>query len=93
MAKQEWTMAVVLVAGLLLAGLAVAAPSSHSIDWWVIAGGGGSGAAGARSLDGTIGQAIVGVDGSGDTALCAGFLCGWAEPARFRVHLPVVLRD
>jgi len=90
--KRNWAVLGVLVASLLLAGLAVAATSSHSIDWRVMAGGGGSGAAGTRSLDGTIGQALVGVGGSGDTALCAGFWCRWAERAAFRVYLPIILR-
>ena len=94
--KRKWMILVALIASLLLAGIAVAAPSGHSVDWWVMGGGGGSGSAGNISLNGTVGQAVVGVDGSGDYVVCAGFWYGLGpcgEPPGFSVYLPTVLRN
>jgi hypothetical protein len=86
-----------LVASLLLAGIVVAAPSSHSIDWWVMGGGGGSEDTGTINLDGTAGQALVGVEDSGDYVVCAGFWyglgpCG-APADESWIYLPLVLRN
>jgi hypothetical protein len=96
MMKRKWTVLGALVASLLLAGIAVAAPGSSSIDWWVMGGGGGSGAAGSVALDATVGQAVAGVDGSGEYVVCAGFWYGLGpcgEPPEFTVYLPLVLRN
>jgi len=43
------------------------------------------------ALDGTIGQAMVGVVSSAPYELCSGFWCGTA--AQYRVYLPLVLRN
>jgi hypothetical protein len=81
-----------LVVSLLLVGTALAAPNAHSIDWWVIGGGGGSETAGTISLDSTIGQWVVGSDKSGGLQLGPGFWGGgWDESCV--IFLPVVLKD
>jgi hypothetical protein len=88
--KKRWMILSVLVVSLLLTGVAVAA-NGHSIDWWTIGGGGGSDATGGTTLDGTVGQAVVGTDSNGAHELCAGFWCG--TQAAYRIYLPMVLRD
>ncbi|RLC85079.1 MAG: hypothetical protein DRI79_11865 [Chloroflexi bacterium] len=73
----------------LLSGVALA-NGTPAIDWHVIGGGGGHMEAGIHSLDGTIGQALVGRVANSTYDLCSGFWCGAA--AGFRVYLPLVLR-
>jgi hypothetical protein len=95
MMKGKWMSLGTLAAALLLAGMAVAAPGSPSIDWWVMGSGGGSGAANGSTLDGTVGQVMAGVDGSGDTVLCTGFWCNGELicPPGHSLYLPMVLRN
>lgn len=83
---RRWQLALgfILVA-LVFAGATLAVASAASIDWWVVAGGGGQGSA-ATPLGGTVGQWAAG----GDARLCAGFWCGAA--AQYRVFLPLILR-
>ena len=59
MVRRKWIILSALVASLLLAGV-VLANGVPSIDWWVIAGGGGSTTVGSTSLAGVIGQWVVG---------------------------------
>ena len=81
---------IALAAFLLLTGVALA-NVGPTVDWWVIGGGGGHAEAGAYALDGTIGQAMVGVASSGSSELCAGFWCGAA--AVYKTYLPLVVRN
>lgn len=83
---------------LLSAGAALAAgeAASFEIPRWIIAGGGGTSAAGNFSLSGTVGQAVVGTGSAGTYNVCSGF---WGSPCanpvqgpQARVYLPVVLR-
>jgi hypothetical protein len=100
MAKRKWMILGALVACLLLTGMAMSAASDLDLDWWVISGGGGSGVSGNTSLAGTLGQAVVGLDGSGDYDLCSGFFCNLVEttgiplpePTKFKAYLPAILR-
>jgi hypothetical protein len=59
--------------------------------------GGGTGkATGSIVLDGTLGQAVTGVDGGGDSVVCSGFWYGLGpcgEPAQFPIYLPLVVRS
>ncbi len=75
---------------LLLAGAALA-QGTLAIPWSVIGGGGGHAKAGAISLDGTLGQPVVGQIGNLPHALCAGYWCG--AGAEYRIYLPLVLRN
>ncbi len=73
---------------LMLAGTALA-QGTTAIPWSVLGGGGGHTEAGGISLDGTIGQPIVGTVSQGNYELCAGFWCGTAQ---YLVYLPLVMR-
>jgi hypothetical protein len=93
--KRKWMILAALLASLALTAIVVAAPSSHSVDWWVIGGGGGSGTAGDTTLDGTIGQWMVGSSTSGSTQLGSGFWGGGelVYPPSHVIYLPLVLRN
>lgn len=80
---------VLLMLILLVGGASAQGPLT--IDWFVIGGGGGHAEAAPYALDGTIGQAMVGVVSSASYELCSGFWCGAA--AQYRVYLPLVLRN
>lgn len=64
-----------LLATLLGAGVAVGSEGDPTIDWWVIAGGGGpSSDAGNVTLNDTLGQPIIGASSDGaDVGLGAGY--------------------
>jgi len=86
---------VVLTVLLLLAG-AVLAQGMPSVERWGIGGGGGHGEDGHYTLDGTIGQTVVGATANTPYGLCAGFWCGPGAPVPpqdFRTYLPLVLRS
>jgi hypothetical protein len=81
-----------LVASMLLASIAVAAPSSLSIDRWVMSGGGGSATAGSTTLDGAIGQWVVGSGTKSGKQLGSGFFGGGelADSESHSIYLPLV---
>jgi hypothetical protein len=89
----------ILIAGIVVASLlllGVAAPDlAPSIDWWVIGAGGGSVTTGSTTLSGTAGQAVVGRNTTGSTALCAGFWCSPSTGTTTvrRYYLPMVRRN
>ena len=92
MAKRTmWISVSVLTASLLVAGVALAAVTDPTIDWWVIGAGGGSGSASGISLGGTAGQWVVGSDSVDTTHLDAGFWAGVV--GGHRVFMPLVLRE
>jgi hypothetical protein len=99
MSKRKITvLGVVLLCSLLLVlsvveGLAgvVLANGTPAIDWHVIGGGGRHGEAGTYSLDGTIGQAIVGTASDTGSELCSGFWCSMA--VKYKIYLQLVLRN
>lgn len=81
-----------VVAFLSLAGVALAATEA---SWNVMAGGGGHAETGIYELDGTIGQATVGLGSYDIYDLCSGFWCrdavlyvGYPE----EVYLPGILK-
>ena len=91
MVTRKWIILGTLVVSLLFAGVALGS-GTPSIDRWVIGGGGGSVAVGGISLDGTIGQWVVGSDKSGTIELGHGFWGGgWDE--RYAIYLPLVLMN
>jgi hypothetical protein len=83
----------VLLAGLLslLAAMLVSAVAVPTIEWYVIASGGGRGEGDGYALSATIGQAVAGVVSAEPYVLCAGFECR-AELIS-RVYMPLVLRQ
>ncbi len=83
------TVFLVLAALLLLTGVALA-NGAPTADWHILGGGGGHVEATPYALNGTIGQAVVGMATDTDCELCSGFWC--AAAAEYRVYLPLVLR-
>jgi hypothetical protein len=75
-----------------LAGAALAALDAHNIARRVIAGGGGRLANAALSLEGTIGQPVVGMAIEMPHVLSSGF---WFEPwaGEYRGYLPLAVRE
>ena len=88
--RQAGKIILALAALLLLASVALAS-STPSVDWWVIDGGGGHAEAGNYTLDGTVGQSVVGGGSNAPYELYSGLWCmAWAE---YKIYLPVVLRN
>ncbi len=83
-------LALLVLGGLVLAGVARAAAPVVTLQRYVIGGGGGRAEAGGSVLQGTIGQPVVGRASGGPYELEAGFWTGISAPRR--VFLPVVLR-
>jgi hypothetical protein len=87
--------ALLALAGLLLLASTALAAGTPNIEWYVIGGGWGYAENAPLSLDGTVGQAVAGLDTAGSAELCAGFWCG-AEAAAatsYNIYLPLVLRS
>jgi len=85
------TIPLTLAALLLLTGVILANGVTPTVDWWVIGGGGRHIDATPYALDGTIGQAVVGVATDTGYELCAGFWCGAA--VEYAIYLPLILRN
>jgi hypothetical protein len=82
----------VLLCCLLLAGAVLAAPDAHSVDRWVIGGGGGRLGDAPLSLEGTIGQPLVGIAIEAPHEVSSGF---WFEiwAGEYWVYLPLAVRE
>src|SRR6266571_8710267 len=63
----------ILALGVLLAGGATVGAQTYAIDWFTIAGGGGTSTGGVYSVSGTIGQPDAGVLTGGNYTLTGGF--------------------
>ncbi len=86
----------VLIAGLLLAGGAVAQTGTdYDLSWWTVDGGGSTlSTGGDYRLGGTAGQPDAGVVKGGGYTLGGGFWRGGEVNGQFYgVYLPVVLRN
>lgn len=83
-------LAVLLV--ILVAGAAVAAQSAGLINWQVFSGGGAPAATtgNAVSLNGSLGQTIIGNSSSTSYGLNAGY---WLKATGQELFLPVVMRS
>ena len=89
--KSIRVLALVLVLLLLLWGL-VRGEASDSVDWWVMASGGGPlGASGQVALDATLGQPVTGPSQAGGITLGGGYWYGM-RAGGYLAYLPVVLR-
>ena len=80
----------VLVGSLMVVSVVLAAPAAINLGRTVIGGGGGHSEVGIYSLDGTIGQAVVGTQNRAAFHLCSGFWCGLVTTAH-NIYLPLVL--
>jgi hypothetical protein len=88
-ARTRTTWALILLGGLILAGIARAAAPTITLERWVIGGGGGRSVDGTTVLQGTIGQPVVGRVSSAAYELDAGFWASVGAPRR--VYVPAVL--
>jgi hypothetical protein len=85
-------IALLVMAGLLLAAPAAQAQSGGEYDLtWNTVDGGGTSSGGGYTLTGTVGQADAGTLGSGGYAVGGGFWASFAE-AIYELFLPVTLR-
>ena len=84
--------ALVLLCCVVLAGAVLAAPDAHRVDRWVIGGGGGRLGAAALSLEGTIGQPLVGPEEEAPHEVGSGF---WFEvwTGEYWIYLPLTVRE
>ena len=83
-------ISVIVVMGLISAGVALAAPLAFGLSWWTLDGGGGTSSGGGYTLSGTFGQADAGHLSGGDYILKGGF---WGGIWQFlRVYLPMILK-
>ena len=73
----------------LASGFALAMDYTPAIDWSVIGGGGGHAETAPYTLDGTIGQAMVGMVSNGPYELCSGFWC--LALTEYKIYLPLIL--
>jgi hypothetical protein len=100
--KTTITKAFVSAAALLALTLSPAALAqsggNYNMAWFTIGGGGGRGAGGSYSLEGTVGQSVAGAAGAGPYTLTGGFWAGAMtapQPERPRLEIaagnPVVI--
>jgi hypothetical protein len=84
----------IVALGLGLLGFAFRETMSHSLDWDVIAAGGAPSTSGNISLNGTLGQSVIGAstEGGGAITLWAGY---WTRGSQnlYRLYLPLVLKN
>jgi hypothetical protein len=84
--------AVVLLAGLLLAGTIRAMSSdNYRLEWFTpLTGGGGPADSSSYAANLTVGQSVIGVSASDHYRACLGYWCG--KPFH-QVYLPLVTRE
>jgi hypothetical protein len=90
-----WTAVALAVLALGLKTVSVGRTESFRIDWYVVAGGGGSAGAPSVALEGTPGQGVVGAASSASYRLGAGYWVDTASavpPPGREIYLPLVLR-
>ena len=83
------TAVLIGLAGLLVLVSASLAAGTPSVDWAGFASGGGRDEVGKYALNGTIGQAVVGLTTNVPYDLCVGLSCG----GQAHIYLPLVLRE
>ncbi len=92
MKRQRWIVSSLMIVLFLLAVLAVgpvlAQGGTPSVEWWVISSGGSAMGSGPVTLDGTLGQPVVGVSSVTGMGVSAGFWqTFWSV-----VSLPLIVR-
>lgn len=89
--RRAFVLSIVLLSAVTAVG-ASWAKGTAAVDWAVLgAGGGHTETAPYNSLDGTIGQPVVGTAIDTGSELCSGFWCGVG--AAYDIYLPLVLRN
>ena len=92
--RRAFALSAVLLCGLLVAGAAWASSASYDLSWWSVDGGGQTfSSGGGYTLGGTAGQPDPGLLAGGGFALGGGFWGGGAAAVKYRIYLPLVVRD
>ena len=89
MKKQYWIAPVVGLILVLMSAIAVLAINGTAVDWWVMSGGGASSSGDSVTMNGTLGQPLVGLSSGGDVSLEAGY---WVAGAEYTFYFPLVMR-
>lgn len=90
--KKMKILALSLAVLLLILGIGVSSAvltATYDIDWWVFSGGGAPSSVGNVTLDGSLGQSIIGNSSSANYELDAGY---WLRGV-YEVFLPLVLKN
>jgi hypothetical protein len=61
---------------------------TYGIDWWVFSGGGAPSSVGNLTLDGSLGQSVIGPSSSVDYSIDAGY---WLKGV-YEIFIPLVMR-
>jgi hypothetical protein len=89
MKKQYWIALAVGLILVLMSAIVVLAIDGTALDWWVVAGGGSPSSADSITMNGTLGQPVVGQSSGGDVSLETGY---WGAGAEYLIYLPLVTR-
>jgi hypothetical protein len=89
MKKQYWIAPAVGLLLVLMSAIAVFAINGTAVDWWVVAGGGAPSSADSITMNGTLGQPVVGLSSDGDVSLEAGY---WVAGEEYSVYFPMMMR-
>jgi hypothetical protein len=84
-----------LLGSLLLVTAVLAAPTATTVDRYVIGGGGGAAGGGIHTLNGTIGQPVVGGLSNDPYELGSGFWggMGMVAVAPYQIYLPLITHN
>jgi hypothetical protein len=84
-----------LLVGLVMAGMAWAGSSAHyAVDWQVLSSGGApaESSSGLVALNGSLGQTAIGPSAAAHGSLGGGYWYG-AGARRYEIYLPMVIRN
>jgi hypothetical protein len=87
MKKQFWIAPVVGLLLVLMSAIVVLAIDGTAVDWWVVAGGGAPSNTDSITMNGTLGQPVVGLSSGGNVSLSAGY---WAAGAEYLINFPLI---
>ena len=93
MHPKRWIILVVILIGILIFGVALAAPNNTLVRW-VLGAGGGTTSAGETTLYGTVGQWAVGCQANANLELSSGFWWtqGLSCQTSQHIYLPLVTK-
>ena len=88
---KPWIVLPVLIVLITLVVTPVMAAGIMEIDRYVIGSGGGTATGGDYTLNGTIGQPVIGSASHADLEMCSGFWCKVLD--HYKTILPLILRN
>ena len=88
---KPWIVLFVLILLITLAVTPVMAAGIMEIDRYIIGSGGGTATGGDYTLNGTIGQPVIGNASHANLDLCSGFWCKIVD--YYKTILPLILRE